>query len=253
MPQDFPFNPDDANTQFPYNPFTGDGDEDDDARYILRPGEDFKRPWLAVPGGMAFIWPLPVEGFDLSIEPTLGKHRYIGDNAVKVDVIHKGEETITLDGNFPGLTGAATLRALRDVVYADTPSGGKILALPGILPYAQRVVVSRASFSRSQDDRGNGFTYSIEFAREGLAEKFKNEPIDSPIGQPPVGGKGSAPRTFVVTAKFNTLRKIASHLFNDANRWRELYNKNTALFKKLGIPLSQAPNHKLAKGRQIKY
>src|SRR6267142_156717 len=79
----------------PYNRFGSQGptgDFNDTAHFVLSPGTDFLRPWLAIRNGPAFQWPLGLEGFQMTVDPQLGIHKYIGDNAVTVDVIHAGEE-----------------------------------------------------------------------------------------------------------------------------------------------------------------
>ena len=133
----------------PYDQWATRGDEDDTTYYIRRPGEAFLRPWLAIPNGIAFLWPLGLEGFSLTIDPTLGIHKYIGDNAVKVDVVHKGEERISMSGSFPGKTGPDAMQALYNVVYADTPPGGKVLYLPHALDYTRSCGIISTATSRS--------------------------------------------------------------------------------------------------------
>lgn len=248
--QKFPFK---VTNPHPFNPFLKDddpnrGDENDDAYYTLLPGVNFWRPWLRVPSGPAFVWPLGIEGFSLSVEPQLGVHRYIGDNAVVVDVTHKGEERFNLSGNLPGNSGPENARALRDVVYADTPRLGKVLFIPGILPYAQRVVVASFNTSRGEDDRGEDLTYSLDVVRIGYDPTYQAEPrYGEEASQPTKGvsaGKGAA--AFTTTAKYNTLRKISMLKKRD---WNQLYNKNAKLYA--NVPFPKVPDHKLAVGTKV--
>lgn len=254
--QTFPFPLRTANQVFPFNPFggkSGVGDPGDSAAFIQPPGQVFYRPWLSVPNGPSFIWPIGLEGFHLEINPSLGIHRYIGGNAVVVNVTHKGEEGITLSGNFPGLTSAKQLQQLRDVVMVDTPPAGKILYLPGVLPYAQRVVVGSASFDRGVDERGSDLTYSISFERIGIQAKYPTPKLTRPTTQPHSPGKGGSARVFKVTSSVNTLRKIAQLKLKSASKWESVYNKNTKLFSKLKITKHEAPNKRLPIGTKIYY
>jgi hypothetical protein len=249
--QTFPFPRASANNDFPYDPFSDTGDKNDPAQYIQPPGVVFFRPWLSIPGGSAFIWPLGIEGFSLTIDPTLGIHKYIGANAVAVNVMHRGEESITLSGSFPGDTGAMAMRALRDVVYAEQPPGGKILYLPGILPYAQRVAVGHTSFDRSADDRGSDLTYSIEFKRTGLAKKYPTPKLVNPTPQPRSAPKGGTSRVFKATATVHTLRAIAQLKLHDANKWKSIYDKNVKFFTIHKVPMHTVPTYKLPIGTKI--
>jgi hypothetical protein len=261
MPQSFPFKLSHANTKAPWNPFLPAnnplaGDPHDPAIYVMNPGVNFYRPWLASSdkfNGTAFIWPLGIEGFDLTIDPQIGVHRLIGDNAVEVDVTHKGEERFVMSGNLPGFTGPDNMRALRQVVYMTTPKGGKVLYVPHILPYAQRVVVARARFSHAEDMRGQDMTYEIEFVRTGLidAGQSDNEPqITEPIPPDTAAHKASA-RSVKVDDKHNSLRKIAKWKLGNASKWNVLYKKNEAWFLKRKIITAKIPDYRLPNGTVI--
>jgi hypothetical protein len=247
--QKFPFK---VTNPHPFNPFASDddpdrGNEKDDAYYVLIPGVNFWRPWIRVPSGPAFVWPLGVEGFNLTVEPQIGVHRYIGDNAVVVDVTHKGEERFNLSGNLPGDSASENARALRDVVYADTPRLGKIIFIPGILPYAQRVVVASFNITRADDDRGEDLTYSLDVVRIGYDPSYQAMPqLGEEVPQPTTGKKTAA--KFTVTAKYNTLRKIAVLKKRD---WNQLYNKNEKFFNKHKVPFPKVPDYKMPLGTKV--
>ena len=249
--QTYPFPLRTANNKFPRDPFAGTGDADDSVVFIQPPGVTFYRPWLSIPNGPSFIWPIGLEGFRIAINPTLGIHRYIGGNAVTVNVIHKGEEVISMSGNFPGLSGVDAMQQLRDVVMADTPVGGKILYLPGVLPYAQRVVVGPVSFDHDENDRGSDITYTIDFERIGIQQKYPTPKLAQPGSQPHPAGKGGTARVFVVTSTVNTLRKIAQKKLGSASKWESIYNKNIKLFNRLKIPKHDAPTKRLKIGTRI--
>lgn len=262
MSQAFPFDKAKAFTDGPYNPFTDGGDPNDTAQYILAPGANFLRPWISVPGGRAFVWPLGVEGFSLSIDPQLGIHKYIGDNAVKVDVIHKGEEHVSMSGSFPGVTSIGAFRALRDMVYADTPERGKILYIPHLFTYTQRVVIASARFDHGQEDRGTDLTYDLELVRLGPGTAVSENQLIEPEPQGAIGAKTSGAkgasgagthRPFRVNGTYNTLRKIASLKLGNSNKWKVLYDKNQGVFRKLAIPTYQVPDKRLPLGTVIYY
>lgn len=268
MPQSFPFNTKSAFTDGPFNPFADEknhevrGNPNDSVAYISEPGVNFFRPWLSVPGGAAFVWPLGVEGFSHSLDPQLGIHKYIGDNAVKVDVIHNGEERLTLSGSFPGMSSIGAFRALRDIVLADTPARGKVLYVPHLFTYTQRVAVGTTHFDHAETDRGTDLTYSIEFVRLGAAARVHEDDLVDVEPQPTVppatagakGGSGAgAHRPFRVNGTYNTLRKIAAHKLGKADKWRALYDKNSRWFIMHNVPAFRAPNHRLPLGTTIYY
>lgn len=262
MSQTFPFDKTKAFREGPFNPFTNEGDPNDTVQYVLAPGSNFYRPWISVPGGRAFVWPLGVEGFGVSIDPQLGIHKYIGDNAVKVDVIHKGEERLTMTGSFPGLSSIGAFRALRDIVYADTPEKGKILYIPHLFTYTQRVVIAQARFDRGEDQRGTDLTYTIEFVRigPGPTPPQTNKVDAVPQGTKrsknsgAKGGSGSgAHRPFKVNGTYNTLRKIAALKLGSVSKWRTLYEKNQGTFRRLGVAAHLAPNYRIPLGTVVYY
>jgi hypothetical protein len=251
--------PDKANDRFPYDRLTQPkkptGDADDSSRYILTPGIEFYRPWLSVPGGASFVWPGGVEGFTCRIDPSLGIHRYIGDNAVVIDVTHKGQESITLSGTFPGLTSVDVFLALRDMIYQDVGENGYILYVPHLYPKTQRVFVQSAVFDHPQNERRRDLSYTLDFIRVGTGGKVSEPNLRTPTPQPAPRTKqrGKASRVFVVNATVNTLRKIAKSKLKDAKRWDELYRKNEKLFKRGQIALHKVPDYRLAAGTKINY
>jgi hypothetical protein len=251
--------PDNRNTQFPYDPVSQPshkrGNPDDSARYLLAPGVDFFRPWLTIPGGVAFVWPGGVEGFTCRIDPTLGIHKYIGDNAVVVDVTHKGQETITLAGTFPGLTSVYAFLALRDMIYQDIPDNGYILYVPHLYPKTQRVFVQGATFDHPEDSRLRDLHYTIDFIRTNVGGTQPEPNLRTPTPQPgpTTNSRGQAPRVFTVNATTNTLRKIARAKLGDATRWDELYRKNEKFFVKRKIAMHAVPDYRLPTGTKINY
>jgi hypothetical protein len=241
-------------TKAPYDPFSQTGDPKDTAAYLVQPGVHFIRPWLAIRGGPAFQWPLGLEGYTLAIDPLLGIHKFIGDNAVVVDVLHAGEEHFTMSGMFPGNSSPALIRALRDLVYQGSPAEGKILFVPEIMSYAQRVQVVHFESSRVDTDRGRDSTYSIEFVRLGLLNAISSMTLPV-IPQPPppstVGKRSKSTRSVTVDAQHNTIRKIAKWKLGDTTKWRTIFNANEKYFTHNKIPLTKAPDHRLPTGMKV--
>jgi len=207
---------------------------DDSAKYILMPDVDFARPYLAVPGGDSFVWPLGVEGFDIQTSSQLGLHKYLGEIELDVSITHLAEKHIVLSGVFPGWTSDANMRALQSVYEADTPENGKILSLPGIFTNFNFVVGETLSFSRDPESRVQDINYSVSFIKVGLGKRIPPSP-----DRPPPGGKGRRGRKqhfFTVNSRYYTLRMIARKLWHNANRWSDLYAANRAWFTNNHIP-----------------
>lgn len=240
-------------TAAPYNPYpkVPTGDPKDAAVYIQEPGVAFLRPWIAVRNGPAFQWPLGMEGYSLVVSPTLGIHKFIGDNKVTVDVLHAGEEHFTLSGNFPGNSAPALVQALRDLVYQDSGDEGKILFVPEIMTHAQRVQIVTFQSDRDPGARGHDATYSIEFVRVGLADANPNVVTTPSVPQPRTGARGKSTKNVHVDAKHNTLRKIALWKLGSTDKWRTLYNANSKWFIKHKIQLAKAPDYRLPVGTVI--
>ena len=239
-------------TAAPYSDIDKTGNPNDTAAYLVRPGIHFVRPWLAIRNGPAFQWPLGLEGYSLTIDPTLGIHKFIGDNAVTVDVIHKGEEHFTMNGSFPGLSAPHLIRALRDLVYQGAPTEGKILFIPQLMAHAQRVHVVRFETSRDDTARGYDSLYTIEFVRLGQLNAINS--LITPVVPSPIvttGSPSSSAATVNVDSKHNTLRKLAAWKFNDSRKWRTIYNLNEKWFVKNKVPLTKAPDHRLPVGLKV--
>src|SRR5215510_358905 len=76
----------------------------DPARRLITLSEHrHDRPYLQS-GDKVFAWPVGVEGLRRSGTASLGIHRYLGENSVDVQVLHKDEARIEMTGTFPGIT-----------------------------------------------------------------------------------------------------------------------------------------------------
>lgn len=240
-------------TAAPFDPSTSTGNKNDTARYAARPGVDFLCPWLAVEDGVAFQWPLGVEGFSLTNDPKTAVHSFIGDNGVRVDVLNLSEEHITLSGNFLGTSAPELIQALRTVVLADAgKSGSKILYVPKILPHSVRCQVVHSEFSRNDSDRGYDAAYSIEFVFVGAPVVSKGG-VAVPKQQTTAPKKGNSSRSVTVNAAHNTLRKLAAWKLGSASNWRQLYNANETWFTKRNIQIAKAPDYRLPIGAVFYY
>jgi len=240
------------NKKAPYDPFSDQGDKTDTAWYVLKPGSNFLRPWIAIRSGPAFRWPLGIEGYSHTIDAELGIHKFVGDNRVAVDVIHRGEEHITINGTFPGKTAPSNWLALKDITMRATPDEGKILYLPFVSDHAQRVAILHAEASRAEDNRGMDLNYSIEAVRIGEVDKKDNFGVVQPVVQGKATGTPSS--NFVkVDSLHNTLRKIAAWKYGSGVYWRILYNLNQTWFTQNHVPITQAPDYRLPLGLTIYY
>lgn len=225
----------------------------DTARYIAVPGVDFAQPYLSIPGGRAFVWPLGTEGFEVTDQAELGRHKYLGEITIDIDVTHKAETSITMSGVFPGWTGQENMQALRQIFFADTPPPGKILFVPGVLNSPAFVVGDNLRHSHSEDDMMMDIQYSATFVYVGTTGAH----VDTGPTQPDQGSGSTNPkrgkRKFVTTSKIRTLRSIAAHVFSNPSRWAELYaiQKNAAYFNKHDVPAFQAPDYRLPIGMVI--
>lgn len=226
---------------------------DDSAKYILMPDEDFARPWLAIPGGDAFVWPLGTEGFELQTQAQLGLHKYLGEIELDVSVVHRAEKHITLSGVFPGWTSDANMRALQAVFEADTPENGKVLSLPGIFTNFNYVTCETLSFNHDEGDRTQDIHYSLSMVKVGLGKRIKQK---KRVHHPGKGkGRGKGKRYFTANNRYHTLRTIARKLFKNVNRWTELYQMNAQWFDnhQPPIPTHEIPDYRIPNGHRVRY
>jgi hypothetical protein len=256
MPQALP---DKRNMRFPRDTLTQPtkpvGDKRDSAVYMAKPGVEFYRPWISNPNGRSFVWPGGVEGFTCRIDPNLGIYRFLGGNAVAVDVTHRGQETITLGGVFPGYSSVDAFLTLRDLVYEELPDHGFILYVPHLFTHTQRVFVQHASFDHPSAERTRDLTYSIDFIKVATGSIVKDPRIPTMIPNPGhhLSPRGKPARVFVANAKINTLRKVARAKLKNAKRWDELYRKNEKFFKKNHVAMHKVPDYRLPQGTKIRF
>lgn len=232
----------------------------DTTKYLLVPDVDFKRPYLAVPGeNVAFVWPLAVEGFEISVDTQLGIHRYLGDVQLDVSITHQDERHISLSGKFPGHTSQANMEALMRVYAMDTPASGKILSLPGVLTEKILVVGENARYTHAQGDFTADIDYNISFVRVGTnaasQATFAEQSFFTSSASASVTGerRGRGTNTFVTTVAINTLRRAAQFIFRDASRWIELYTMNGDLFDDNSTPTHLIPNAPIPVGTTLYY
>jgi NitT/TauT family transport system substrate-binding protein len=76
--------------------------------------------------------------------------------------------------------------------------------------------------------------------------------IDKPASAP-TGGKAKPVRSVRVTAKYNTLSKIAAWKLGSSAKWRALYTKNSAWFKSHNVSAASARTYRLPRGLVISY
>lgn len=228
----------------------------DAAAYVIKL-QRFVRPRIFIPGKAGFTWPLGTEGLRLYGSAALGIHRYIDDNAVVVDVMHRDEARIEMTGLFPGSTGVHNMLALRDVLVQAVPDEGFRLNLPKIFPNTQYVKMENYEFNLAeQDARTGSISYTVTFVRVGVGSKI---PIGKTIGPPqnPTHHRprGSSSRRFTVTTKYRTLRAIATKVYHNSAKWSHLYDLNFLLLQPYGLATGMVglATHPLPLGIKIRY
>jgi len=194
-------------------PHTHRGNEDPAAFIRLRKPKLENRPWLATPNGTAFVWPMGIEGFDVSHDATLGVHQYIGVNDVDAIVVYPDQTQIILNGVFPGATGVDAMFELKKVLREPTPKDGKYLKLPGVLADLARVQVQSARFSHESGDNTESVAYSITFIRVAIVQDGSESSAQVLDVQQQVSVtaafKGTGTNTVTTGTKPNPLRSIA--------------------------------------------
>ena len=223
----------------------------DPSRYTIYP-KWFEHPSIQIPNGAAFVWPLGTEGFRISGSATLGIRKYMGDNAVVVQVTHTDERRIELSGMFPGNTGAENMRDLIEILTGKAPY--KSLRLPGVFPLEQYVTVENYEFRHEEDDRTKSVLYTVTFLRSGVGKKVRRRRVTQPPPNPKKAkNKGKPARIFTVRDGYRTLRSIAQKVYGNSNRWNDLYKLNTQKLNSMGIPYHMIPITQLPLGTAIRY
>ncbi len=235
------------------------GRDEDPAKYVIERSR-FTRPTLAIPGGKTFEWPNGVEGIRVAGQIGNSKHRYIGDNADVVQVMHRDSRTIEMTGQFNGITASENVRDLIDVITSESPKGHWVLTLPaGVLPTKTQLVnIDNYDFVHAWDDRTDSWDYTITFTRVGVGKNVaKKKTIDSPsnptVKTKKAEPKGKGERTFTIHEGATSLRAVAKLVYDNPDRWREIYNKNTKVLNSLNIPLHILPTKVLPLGLKLHY
>lgn len=227
----------------------------DPAKYLIE-RRRFQRPTLSVVGGPEFEWPLGVEGLSISGSAAIAEHLFIGDNAAVLQVMHYDNRRIVMTGMFPGSTGSENMRDLLEVVTAQSRDNAKVLTLPSrIFPKTQVVVPETWTFDHPEEDGNDSWTYSLTMRRMGVGNTVK-PPKTTVSPTNPVHStakaKGKTTRVFTTTSKIRTLRTVASHIYHNPNRWREIYVKNSKALDKIGT-LAALNTKRLPIGMRLHY
>jgi hypothetical protein len=229
----------------------------DPSRYTVLLGT-FHRPTLSVPGGPEFEWPLGTEGFSRSGSAALGIHRYIGDNAAVVDVMHNEEGRIEMSGLFPGKTGNENMMALEDVLVRNTPKTGKLLSLPGVLKDIQHVAAESWSFNHEEGDWTDSIAYTVSFVIVGTGSIVKVPKVTLPNPNPTTKvSRGKPTHIFKVRDGTRTLRAVAKLKYGKPTLWTKIYGLNkpilTSFLKKNNLSLHQLPTRLLPIGMALRF
>jgi len=214
------------------------------------------------PKGPEFEWPNGIEGLRVQGQVGNARHKYIGDNADAVQVMHRDSRTFEMTGQFSGITGSQNVHELLDVITADSTVGYWLLYLPpggssSLVFMEQQVNIEGYDFNHAQDDRMDSWDYTITFIRVGIGKKAKK--ITNIVGSPqnPAGSKkppkGKDSRTFTIHAGGRTLRAAAQLVYGNPERWNEIYKKNLKALNALKIPTHILPTKNLPLGMKLHY
>jgi hypothetical protein len=168
------------------------GTGQDPAKYLVDPGfwdEGSKRmtpgmltharPWLDS-GNKIFIWPVPAEGFGRTGTNMLGIHHYVGDQYVDVQIIHRDEARIEMNGVFPGITAQDNMVDFINTLNDDPPEAGMILYVPGIFEQVKFVAPENWDFRHDPDDQTHSISYTVTFVIMGEGRR-----LPDPAGEAP--------------------------------------------------------------------
>jgi hypothetical protein len=227
--------------------------KDDPAKLIVGIAR-YERPTLSLVNGGTFEWPIGVEGVTISGSAGLAEHHYIGDDDVVLQVLHRDDRHIAMSGMFPGLTGSANVRALLEIIKADTPEDGKLLTLPGIFLNEQVVVVSDYNFTHDEGDHNDSWIYTINFRKVNIGRKITRPKTTISPSNPDEEEKaeGKTPRVYTIKAGVRTLRAVARAVYKNENRWNEIYQKNQR-FQGSQDSLHQLPTKPLPLGMKLNF
>lgn len=233
---------------------TGTGQ--DPARYLIGPGTitspgvhspgnlRHARPYLT-DGKVIFGFPVGPEAFTKSGAAALGLHRNIGGNHSRGRTVNYNEGRIELSGTFPGITSVDKLRACENMLVTPQ-NNGLLLYVPGIFNVL-RVLPENWSFVHGAEDRTHSIDYTISFVIIGVGGK-----VSDPKGKPPAQNpsikkkpKGKPTRIFTVKAGVRTFRAIARTVYNDADEWQLLVQKNQGQLVDWNRDHASTPSHQL--------
>lgn len=229
---------------------------DDEARYILKPDREFLRPWIATPGGSAYVFPGGIQGFQLQSNAETGIHHYLGDVGTDISVIYPDELHIILTGTFLGHTSISNLHAMRSVILQQTIYG-HILGLPGIQSQLLYAVPINHQFSHDPGDPSHDVSYSVEFVKTGTGSIAKTPPLQLPQSNPVLSTrpKGKSKNQITTKPGLQTFRAIAQKVYSDISMESifKLIDKNSEALDAANIPSSKRANTKLPVGFKVNW
>jgi hypothetical protein len=235
------------------------GTGQDPARYLISDENLYHARPSIQSGASVFVFPIGVEGFRRSGQALLGKHYYIGDDDVDVQVVHMDEARIELSGMFPGLTAVENMRELTGLLASKTPERGKILYMPGIFTRIQYVNIDNYDFVHDAEDRTHSISYTLQFLRTGIGRRIRD-----PHGKPPNANPGTKQkgrrrgqhylRRVHLKHGLQTLRQVAKQAYSNSDLWTLVLDLNLNLIHRLApnVPRHQLPNHRFPIGTELK-
>lgn len=233
---------------------------DDDVYYLAIPGHDFAQPWIASPNGtsgVAFTWPLGIQGFSYNSNATASVHHYIGENGVDVSLVFPDELHIVLNGTFPGKSATRNMHALRQVILHQSEDGKKLLGLPLIESQILYVKTISHSFSRDSSGDQSSVSYSIEFIKTLIGAALVTPSYKVPASTPAakVTPRGKDQKRTAVKGSRRSIRGVSNAVYGrtDAFSQTELLLKNQGTWDRLGIPRWKIPFVRIPPGTTIEF
>lgn len=241
----------------------------DPAAYIIGPGTisgpnkhssgnlRHARPYI-VNGNKLFGFPVGVESFRRSGNASIGSHRTIGSRNVRGQTTQYEEGRVELSGVFPGITSQVKMEACLEILTTPQRNGMR-LYMPGLFD-TLIVLPENWDFSHEGDDRTHSIAYTISFLIIGVSKpvsdpKGKPAPTNPTIKKKP---KGKPQRVFTVRANARTLISIARIVYNDADEWRLLVQRNQGQLNKWKkqhpkVTTHQIPTYRWPIGTKFSY
>jgi hypothetical protein len=227
----------------------------DPARYLVDPASLYHAPARFRVGSAIFIFPA-TEGFERTGQAQLGIHHYLGDDFPVVQVTHRGDRRITLNGTFPGRSSTDMRNDLEVLLNAPSPVEGKKLLVPGVFVNEQLVEVESYSFRHTADDQTHSIDYDISFVLTSIGRKISDPHGKPEPPNPTPSTKSKSKGKSVTTLKTRgggggNIHSAAFMAYNDGDKAALIVAKNADSVD--DRPLYQLVTKQLPYGTELRY